>query len=113
MSVAVIGLGQMGLPVAAGLGGQGIEVFANDRQPARAELAALHGAIAASFVEACAQPLVLTLLPSDQDLLDLCLGPRGLAARLRCGGVHVCMGTIGVATARTLRAAHAEAGQVF
>ena len=30
MSVAVLGLGQMGLPVAAALAGQGVQVFAYD-----------------------------------------------------------------------------------
>jgi 3-hydroxyisobutyrate dehydrogenase-like beta-hydroxyacid dehydrogenase len=113
MTVAVFGLGQMGLPIVAGLVGQGVEVYAYDQDAARVALAASHGAVAASVVEASAQPLVLTLLPSDEALLALCLGPYGLAARLPAGGVHVCMGTIGVATARTLADAHAAAGQVF
>ena len=113
MKVAVVGLGQLGLPVAAGLAGQGAAVLAFDVDAARVAQAVAHGACAATRGQALQSALVVTLLPDDTSLSALCLGEEGLLACLPPGGVHLCMGTIGTALAQTLADAHAAAGQGF
>ena len=114
MKLAVVGLGQMGLPVAAALSSAGHEVLAWDTDPARIAAAVRHGARDRRTREAAlAAPLVVTLLPDDAALLALCDGPDGLLARLPRTGVHLCLGTLGVATAQVLAAAHARASQAF
>lgn len=78
MKIAVIGLGQIGLPVAAGLAGQGLTVLAFGLDPARVALAVTHGAMAAdSAAAAMSVPLVVTLLHDDSWLSSLCLGAGG------------------------------------
>ena len=110
MKVAVLGLGRMGLPVAAALASQGMDVLAYDSDPARVALALAQGARGvAGAVAAFAAPIVLTLLPDDAALTDACMGPDGLLARVPAGAVHVCIGTLGVASAQALEAAHAKA----
>lgn len=114
MKAGVVGLGQMGLPIAAGLVGVGVEVVAFDCDPARHQLAVEYDVAAApSVAEVLSQALVLTVLPSDAAVKALCIGADAMLALMPRGGVHLCMGTLGVATAELLTAAHAEAGQVF
>jgi len=110
----VIGLGQLGLPLAAALAASGLTPWVFDRDLARSTLAATHGArIAGSVAEAAAAPVVLTVLPDDTALDTVCTGAAGLLSSMPAGGVHLCVGTIGVGLARMLRGAHRQAGQGF
>lgn len=107
MNVAVVGLGQMGLPVAAGLAAQGVQVQAFDRDPARVALAVERGAQPGRSLAGL--DLVVTLLPDDATLTAFC-------DELIAGGAvraHLCLGTLGVHTARALQQAHAGAGIAF
>lgn len=107
MKLAVAGLGQMGLPVAAGLVAQGHEVLAFDRDPTRVVLAVARGARAG--VTLADADLVVTLLPDDAMLASFC----GDLLASGAPKVHLCLGTLGVATAQALEAAHARAGVAF
>ena len=53
------------------------------------------------------------MLANDEALLEVAQGPGGLIEALPAGGVHVVMGTHGVATVKALAAAHAKAGQTL
>ncbi|RYY92489.1 MAG: NAD(P)-dependent oxidoreductase, partial [Comamonadaceae bacterium] len=98
---------QMGLPVAAGLASQGLEVHAFDREPTRVALAVARGARAGAHFDAL--DMVLSLLPNDASAGFFC--GELLASGYR--GIHACLGTLGVATAQALQAAHAQAGAAF
>ncbi len=103
----------MGLPVAQALAGLGLDVLGFDRNPARVSLATAEGVTCAHSVSAVHEaPMVLTLLPDDAALSDFCLGPQGMLATSR-GGMHVCLGTLGVATAQAMEEEHARGGRGF
>lgn len=129
--VAVVGLGRMGLAVAACLARNGFAPLAWDIDPARTGLASDEGA------EPCAtaQALCGALWPrgpalwfsavTDGDALGaVCFGDAGeeegdgrmatgIVPHLPAGSVHVCLGTIGSACAEALAERHHAAGQYF
>ena len=57
--------------------------------------------------------VVITMLANDEALLAVAEGPGGLIESLPRGGVHVVMGTHGVAAVKRLIEAHAAAGQTL
>ena len=82
VSVAVCGLGLMGLPVAHRLLDSGFRTTVWNRSPAAVGSAAARGArVAATPAEAAAQAdLVITMLASPEALFEVVLGPDGIAA---------------------------------
>ncbi|MCR6629842.1 MAG: NAD(P)-dependent oxidoreductase [Magnetospirillum sp.] len=114
MKIGVIGLGQMGVGMAANLVKAGHQVTVYNRTRAKAEpLVALGATAAASVAEACDGEAVVTMLADDEALEAVAFGDGGILAHLPKGAVHVSSSTIGVALAERLAAAHAEAGQRF
>lgn len=114
LRVAVFGLGELGLPVAAAVARAGLDVVAHDPDSARCALAVSHGLVIAEPAQAMAHAQVaVSLLPDDPALEALVRAPEGLRARLAPGAVHLCLGTISVALAGSLAASHAGAGQHF
>lgn len=132
--IAVVGLGRMGLAIAARLAGAGLAPWAWDIDAGRTALARSEGAEACDGLAAlCAalsadgpgKPGVwFSAVTHDQALHAVCVGddphgpddvpPRtGLVHSLPAGTVHVCLGTIGTAMAHTLMARHRQAGQHF
>jgi 3-hydroxyisobutyrate dehydrogenase-like beta-hydroxyacid dehydrogenase len=94
-TVGVIGLGAMGLPIAGHLARSGLTVAVHDRDAARADLAADLGcAVAADAAAVVARSAVtLVLVPSDDDVRAVCLGPGGLlqaagSTLVVCSSVH-------------------------
>jgi 3-hydroxyisobutyrate dehydrogenase len=92
-TVVVVGLGAMGIPMAARLKLAGFEVRGVDPQPAaRAAFEAKVGAAFASSAEAAAQAAaVITMLPNGRIVREALLGAQGIAARLATGTLVIDM----------------------
>ena len=114
MKVGFIGLGQMGVGMAANLLKAGHQLCVFNRTGARAEPLVAQGAqLAADVGAACRGDAVITMLADDDALRKVAFGPGGLVAHLGKGAVHISSSTISVALAEELEAAHAAAGQRF
>jgi len=94
--VGVIGLGQMGLPLAGNLVKSGAEVHAWDVDLSRAsDLFAAGAKRAASAAEVGRRArVVLTVLPDLPQVQQVCEGPTGILAQAEPGTVVVVMGTV-------------------
>jgi 3-hydroxyisobutyrate dehydrogenase len=92
-TVVVVGLGAMGIPMAARLKLAGFEVRGVDPQPAaRAAFEAKVGAAFASSAEAAAQAAaVITMLPNGRIVREALRGAQGIAARLATGTLVIDM----------------------
>ena len=115
MRVGFIGLGRMGSAIALRILGGGYDVVAYDLDEDRsAELARAGGHAAATIAAACAgRDVVVTMLPDDAALDAVVLAPGGVRHALGPAGIHVAMGTHGVAAIRRVADAHAESGQAL
>ena len=110
-AVAVLGLGAMGLPMAANLAGRfpvrGFDVVAERR--ALAERAGV--APTGTAAEAVAGADVVLIAVRDQAQLEqLLFGETGIAPRMRRGAVVLLTSTVGVAGVRAVAPRLAEAG---
>src|SRR5579871_2621146 len=108
LKVGFIGLGLMGSAMATRLVQAGHEVMVYNRTAAKlAPLVAL-GAQPAQSITAVAQhgAVVLSMLADDAALAAVACQPDGLLASLPRGGIHVAMGTHGVAAVEALEQAH-------
>jgi 3-hydroxyisobutyrate dehydrogenase-like beta-hydroxyacid dehydrogenase len=115
LKVGFLGLGRMGQGMARRILGDGHEIVVFDVIRAQtAELAAAGVRVASTIAEAgTGRDVVITMLAEDAILNDVVLGAGGLRTSMPSGSIHLTMGTHGVATIRTLAAAHAEAGQTL
>ena len=115
--IALMGLGQMGRPIARHLAakGEGADtVVAIDSDPARVAGLDGPGLIATTDREAAAGADVLILCLPDGDVVEaVLLGPDGLAARLAPGALVIDLSTIAHATAVSLGRALADRGLRF
>jgi L-threonate 2-dehydrogenase len=94
--VGMIGLGQMGLPIARNLVERGFEV-AGYRRHASPELAAAGGIPVATAAAAAEHAdVLLSILPGAADVEEVVCGPDGTLATMRPGTVHIEMSTIDV-----------------
>ncbi len=101
--VGVIGLGKMGLPITMNLMSRGFRVTGY-RRSGSPELVKAGGAVAASAAEvaACADVL-LSIVPTADDVEEVIAGPAGTLTTLRPGTVHIEMSTIDVDRKARLR----------
>src|SRR5246127_257591 len=114
MKVGFIGLGHMGIGMAASLLRAGHEVTVYNRTPGKAQALVAQGARAAAGVaDACGGDAVVTMLADDDAVEGAVFGERGVIGSLGEGAIHVSMSTISVALSERLTAAHANAGQRF
>jgi 3-hydroxyisobutyrate dehydrogenase-like beta-hydroxyacid dehydrogenase len=115
MRVGFIGLGRMGSAIALRILGGGHDVVAYDLDERRStELAGAGAQAVASVADACAgRDVVITMLPDDAALEAVALGPGGIRDSLDTPGIHLAMGTHGVAAIRRVAAAHADSGQAL
>ena len=114
MRIGFIGLGNMGVGMAANLLKAGHEVTAYNRSQDKVTVVAAQGAKPAkSVAEACDGDLVITMLANDAAVEAVTFGDGGILASLRPGATHVSSSTISVALSERLTAAHAAAGQQF
>lgn len=114
MKIGFIGLGQMGLGMAASLLKAGHQVTVYNRTRAKADDLVKQGAIAgATIADACQGDAVITMLADDNALERVTHGDGGVLSSLRKGAVHVSSSTISIALSEKLAADHASAGQRF
>jgi 3-hydroxyisobutyrate dehydrogenase len=113
--IGFIGVGTMGLPMAANLVKKGFTVTAFDVNPAAVKAAtAVGAAAAASAAEAVAgADLVITMLPSSPHVESAFTGDGGVLMAAKKGTLLVDMSTIDPAVTRRLAAAAAERGLRF
>lgn len=111
-TIAFIGLGRMGLPMARNLLRAGHRVQGHDIVPAAREALAAAGGVAASSAReaAAGAEAVISMLPAGREVRELYLGPEGLFAVLPAGTLVIDASTIDVATAREVAAAAAARG---
>ncbi len=112
-TVAFLGLGAMGAPMAANLLAAGFTVRAWNRSAHRTE--SLAGAIPCLTPREAATgaEFVLTMLADDAAVESVTYGRDGLLAGLAPGGVHIGLSTISVAATGRLAAAHQDAGRSY
>ena len=112
MKVGFVGLGVMGGPMAMNIVRKGHELTVYDRSPeAVARLVAAGAKAAASPKEVgAASEIVVTMLPEPQHVEQVCLGPDGIAAGLRQGGMVIDMSTIDPVTSQRVGRALKELG---
>lgn len=114
MQIAFLGLGTMGLPMAANLLKAGHSVRAWNRSPGpvdRLVAQGAHGATTAADAVRGAEVLI-TMLADDAATRDTILGGGALDALAR-GAIHINMGTVSVTLARELAALHAARGVAY
>ncbi|MCZ0811640.1 MAG: NAD(P)-dependent oxidoreductase [Pseudomonadota bacterium] len=111
-TVAFIGLGTMGSGMAARLVAAGHDVRGHDIDPDRLQtFAAIGGQPCASVAEACAgAQIIMTILPRDEHVKTVCLGPGGIAESAAKGALLLEMSTILPDTSIALHDALTEAG---
>jgi 3-hydroxyisobutyrate dehydrogenase len=110
-SIAVLGTGQMGTPIARDLLGAGFSVTVWNRTRPRAEALAGDGATVADTPgEAAAEAkLVLTMLTDGSATMETMDGPTGAAKGMQADSIWIQMGTVGVDwTERLAKSADAE-----
>lgn len=101
--VGVVGLGRMGLPIAANLVARGFAVT-GFRRSGGEQLVAAGGRSAASPAEvAAASDVVITILPSADAVERVVLGEDGLLAAVRPGTVLAEMSTVDLGRKTALR----------
>ena len=115
-SVAFLGLGVMGYPMAGHLARAGHRVTVYNRTAAKAQAWAAEygGATAATAREATAgAAIVFACVGNDEDLRAVVLGPEGAYAGMAAGSVFVDHTTASAAVARELYAAGLARGVSF
>jgi len=107
-TIAMIGLGVMGGPIARHLAHAGHELVLYNRTPARIERwqAAnpdITVAVAGNAAEAAAQAdVVITCVGNDDDLAEVVLGPQGVFTTLHEGGLFIDHTTVSARIARQI-----------
>jgi 3-hydroxyisobutyrate dehydrogenase len=95
-TIAFVGLGNMGAPMASHLVAKGFALSLYDRRPEIAHaFAADHGGrVAATLADAASgADAAICMLPDDKAVGEVVLGPGGLASALGSGTIIVDMGT--------------------
>ncbi|WP_232663414.1 2-hydroxy-3-oxopropionate reductase [Pseudonocardia sp. TRM90224] len=107
-TIAFIGLGIMGAPMAGHLVDAGHDVVGYNRSRAAVEKLAERGGRAADSVTDAvrAADVVITMVPDSPDVEDVALGPDGIYANAKPGTLHIDCSTIRPDVARRI----AEAG---
>ncbi len=95
-TIAFIGLGIMGAPMAKHLVEAGHTVIGVNRSPAALEqLVAAGGRGAASVAEAVTEAdVVITMVPDSSDVESVALGEEGIYAQAKKGSLHIDMSSI-------------------
>lgn len=115
-TIGFIGLGRMGLPMAANLLKAGFTVIGFDTDPARiAALEERGGAGSAGVGDLTGRSdLVLSMIMDDAILRRVALGPEGVVANLRRGAVYADLSTVTPgAAAEVLQAAHDQGARAL
>ncbi|MBP0461807.1 NAD(P)-dependent oxidoreductase [Streptomyces montanisoli] len=111
-TVGLIGLGAMGRPAAELLAAAGVRTHCYDADRAAVERAAERGVRpAASVAElAAVSDVVLVMVPTDEDVLDVCTGGGGVLSAARAGTVVLVCSSVTPATCREVARAASPRG---
>ena len=117
--IGFVGLGRMGIAMAANLASAGYRVIAYARrqeQLDKLEVLGLNPTLDITRLFGCA--IVVTMLPDDDAVRDVVfgredLGIEGLSSGLLPGAIHLSMSTISTAAASRLASEHARRGQGY
>ena len=114
MNVGFIGLGRMGIGMAANLLKAGHRVTVYNRTPAKAAQLIAQGANAAgSVAQACQGDAVITMLADDEAVDGVVWQDDGIIDHLSPGAMHISSSTISVALSQRLSEEHTRVGQRF
>jgi 3-hydroxyisobutyrate dehydrogenase-like beta-hydroxyacid dehydrogenase len=114
MKLGFLGLGQMGVGMAANLVKAGHDVTVYNRSPGKADPMTAQGATEAkSVADACHGDAVITMVADDKALESMAFGESGIIGILPKGAIHISCSTISVALSEKLTEAHEKAGQRF
>ncbi len=115
MKVGLIGIGGMGQGMARRIADAGHDLAVYNRTKAKAQaLGAANAKVVDSIGDLARHaPVVLTMLADDGALAAVSKGEGGIIASLPTGGIHVAMGTHGVAAIRELDRLHRAANQIL
>jgi len=114
MKIGFIGLGNMGIAMAANLLKAGNDLTVYNRTAEKAKPLIAQGArCARSIMDSCAGDLVITMLADDQALESVAYQEKGILESLPVGSIHLSCSTISVALADKLNSAHYQRGQRF
>jgi 3-hydroxyisobutyrate dehydrogenase-like beta-hydroxyacid dehydrogenase len=110
--IAFLGLGKMGLAMAANLQRGGYPLVVWNRSPEKARPLVAEGARFAESAAAAAASadIVISSLADDTSLESVVSGPDGVLAGLRSGAIHVGTSTVSPGLSDELAEAHAAAG---
>jgi 3-hydroxyisobutyrate dehydrogenase-like beta-hydroxyacid dehydrogenase len=113
--VGVLGLGAMGGPMARHLVAAGYPVYVHDLNPAAVDALAALGAKPAGSPAALGEncDVVLVIVPTDEDLLDVCAGPDGILAHAKPGTVLLMCSSVRPDTCAAAAAAAPEGVEVL
>jgi 2-hydroxy-3-oxopropionate reductase len=111
-TVAFVGLGIMGAPMAENLVAAGYDVVGFNRsRPPVDRLIKRGGRGGDSVAEVAAEAdVVITMLPDSADVAGVALGEEGIYANAKAGALHIDCSTIAPETSRGLAEAGAERG---
>ena len=115
-TVAFLGLGVMGFPMARHLAAKGHQVVVYNRNPAKAEAwVAAHGGRAAATPRdaAAGVDFVMACVGNDDDLRAVCLGEDGAFAGMAPGAIFVDHTTVSAQVTRELAAVALAQGKHF
>jgi len=118
-AVGFVGLGRMGMAMAANLAAAGTQVIAYVRRPDQIRtLAALNLKPTTDITKLFACEIVISMLPDDEAAREVVFGRSntgrvGLANGLPAGAIHLSMSTISTATASQLARKHRRHGQCY
>jgi 3-hydroxyisobutyrate dehydrogenase-like beta-hydroxyacid dehydrogenase len=115
MKTGFIGLGSLGTPIAENLLAQHQPLYVYNRTAAKAQPLADKGAVICSSVKELAATcdVVFSIVADDAAIHHITLGPDGIAANLRPGGLHISISTILPATSNALYEAHQQYGNHY
>jgi 3-hydroxyisobutyrate dehydrogenase-like beta-hydroxyacid dehydrogenase len=114
VEIGFIGLGNMGVGMAANLLRAGHSLTVYNRTPGKDEALVRDGARRGSEVaDACRGEVVFTMLSDDRALESVVYGAQGILAELRSGAIHISSSTISVELSKRLATDHLAAGQRF
>jgi 3-hydroxyisobutyrate dehydrogenase-like beta-hydroxyacid dehydrogenase len=114
-TVGLIGLGNIGVPMALNLMRGGYEVRVYNRTAAKAQPLIEQGAkLAAQASDVAVRGgVVFSIVADDSALDEVCMAKPSFVERLGQGGVHVSMSTISPAISRRLAEHHATHGVTY
>jgi 3-hydroxyisobutyrate dehydrogenase-like beta-hydroxyacid dehydrogenase len=114
-NIGFIGLGLMGLPMAANLIKAGHRLTVYNRSLEKARPLVEQGAKLVQRPQDVVSGggVVFTMVGDDRALEEVTIGPEGFGPRLGKDGIHVCMATVSPDIARRLADWHAERGSHY